>query len=422
MRNLIPFIYFIILMLLPILFDRMGVARLIAIFTYAYIMSIFAISFSLLLGYLGLLCFGQALFFGLGAYVTAYQLLWLGIPYPLALIVSAITGSLMGLAVAFINRKVFRGIPFTFITLSVLLIFYFLYRRRELRAISGGEQGLMIPLPEVFRSEMLSLVLILIFVIMLIDAIYVLKRRREVYGNIPTKEKKSVFREILLLCLVCIVYLLAVAVLTFYIALKPGPFRASINMYIISLTVLCVIYILLRKLLNTPLALAWIAIRDNEVRAKTMGYNSFMLKTVALVISGAIASVAGGLYVLYSQNINPDSAFSPLISIQALIYSIIGGIYMIEGPIVGAILVTFIERYLAEYFGGWNMVFVGVMFIIVVFFLAKGVSYYLWVVQNRIFPKLPLIIRGKIGYLIHFKSIKSFGKYRHMLHRNHRAH
>jgi len=395
MRNLIPSIYFIILMLLPILFDAMGVVRLIPIFSYAYIMAIFATSFSLLLGYLGLLCFGQALFFGLGAYIAAYQLLWLKVPYPLAPVICAVVGSLAGLMLAFINRKVFRGIPFTFTSLSLLLIFYFLYRRRELRDISGGDQGLMIPLPEGFRSEIVPLISIIVFVIMLVDVVYTLRKQREAGSAMTSREERGVSRDVLLLSIVCAVFLLAVTAAIHYVASKPAPFRASPNIYITSLTALYIMYILLKKLVNTPLGLAWIAVRDNEVRAKALGYDTFGLKTIALVISGAIASVAGGLYIIHAQVINPDSAFSPLISINALVYSIIGGAFMVEGPIIGAILVTFIERYLAEYFGGWNVIFVGAMFIVIVFFLTKGVSYYLWSLQNKMLAKLPRIVKKR---------------------------
>jgi branched-chain amino acid transport system permease protein len=155
----------------------------------------------------------------------------------------------------------------------------------------------------------------------------------------------------------------------------------------ISLTSLYLIYISLKSLIKRPIAVAWVTIRDNETRAETLGYNSFMLKAIALVISGTIASLSGGLYILYSQNINPDTAFSPLLSVYGLVYSIIGGVYMIEGPIVGATLVTILEKYLSDFVGGWSVVATGIIFIAVVLYMPKGLSYYLWHALNKIFSR-----------------------------------
>jgi len=391
MRHTISYILLVILMFLPLLIEALGITKLISILTYAFIMSIYALSFSFLLGYLGLLNFGHSLFFGLGAYLTTYQLIWLGVPYPLALLISTVLGSLIGLAVAFITRKMLRGIPFAFITLTLLLIIYSLYKRREFRIISGSEQGLIIYLPEILTSEMIPLISILIFVIILIN---ILNEMREDFLNSSSNNNLSSFKRgtflsknILVLCLFCMIYISAIIILIRYLASKMPPYRVSINIYMISLTSLYLIYISLKTLIKRPIAVAWITTRDNETRAETLGYNSFMLKAIALVISGTIASLSGGLYILYSQNINPDTAFSPLLSVYGLVYSIIGGVYMIEGPIVGATLVTILEKYLSDFVGGWSVVATGIIFIAVVLYMPKGLSYYLWHALNKIFSR-----------------------------------
>jgi len=249
MRNPASLLLFIVLLILPILLEGIGVARLIPILTFAFIMSIYALSFSLLLGYLGLLNFGHAVFFGLGAYITAYQLMWLGISYLLAIIVSASIGSLVGVAIAFITKKASRGVPFAFITLTLLLIVYFLYRRRELRAISGSEQGLIIQLPEVFTSTMIPIISILAFSIMLIRAFNRgftgLSHLKSIDSFLPRRERAFPRSSLLLACIICIIYVLALVFLISAIASRPGPFRISINVYIVSLTILYLIYILL---------------------------------------------------------------------------------------------------------------------------------------------------------------------------------
>ncbi|MEM1610931.1 MAG: branched-chain amino acid ABC transporter permease [Sulfolobales archaeon] len=390
---------FIVLLLLPVILEGIGVARLIPILTYAYIMSIYALSFSLLLGYLGLLNFGHAIFFGLGAYVTTYQLIWLGIPYFPAIIVSASIGSLVGVAIAFIAKKAFRGVPFAFITLTLLLIVYFLYRRRELRAISGSEQGLIIQIPEVFTSTLIPIISILAFSIMLINTFILGSAGRLRLGDLhrfsPRRGRVFLQSSVLLVCLICIIYALALVSIITSIASRPGPFRISINIYIAALTILYLSYILLKELSYTPLTLAWIAVRDNEVRAETMGYNSFAMKTIALSISGALGAISGSLYILYSQGVNPDTTFSPLISVYGLIYSIIGGLYTMEGPIIGAILVTIVERYLSDYLGGWNMVVTGILFIVIMMLLPMGITPYLQAAWNKIYITMRLLT--KIG-------------------------
>jgi branched-chain amino acid transport system permease protein len=108
------------------------------------------------------------------------------------------------------------------------------------------------------------------------------------------------------------------------------------------------------------------------------------LKAIALSISGAIGAISGSLYILYSQGANPDTTFSPLISVYGLVYSIIGGVYTIEGPIIGAILVVIVERYLSDYLGGWNMVVTGILFIAIIMLLPAGITPYLQAAWNKI--------------------------------------
>ncbi len=391
MRGVTPFLFYVLLLAAPLLFDYIAVVRLVTILSYAYIMSIFALSFSILLSYLGLLNFGHALFFGFGAYMTAYQLLWLGVPYPIAIIISALIGSLLGIAVAFVTRKAFRGIPFAFITLTVQLIVYFLYRRRELRFISGSEQGLLIPLPEIFANVFIPLISVIVISILITECIYDLKR--EFSENLANNRSRYIY--LLWIISLSIIYVIILHTIMLMLSSRSGPYRVSFNLYVMSLTLLFIVYMFLKKILNTNLALVWIAIRDIEVRAETMGYNTFKLKAYALALTGFVAALSGGLYIIYSQTINPDTAFSPLVSVYGLIYSVVGGLYLIEGSIVGALTVTIIERYLTDFLGGWNVVITGILFITIIIFLPRGVSYYSWIIWRTMWQKLSILVLGK---------------------------
>lgn len=99
---------------------------------------IFASSFNLLLGYAGLLCFGQAMFFGTAAYVTGYILKNSGTPIELAIISGMLVSAAMGYFVGVISVRR-SGIQFAMITLAISQFVYFLLLQAE---FTGGEDGM----------------------------------------------------------------------------------------------------------------------------------------------------------------------------------------------------------------------------------------------------------------------------------------
>lgn len=396
-RYVIPYA---ILFSLPIIFEILGIARPISILAYSYIMSIYALSFALLLGYLGLLNFGHALFFGIGAYVTTYQILWAGVPYPLAVLVSMLVGGLVGAGLAFISRKAFRGIPFAFITLTLLLIVYFLYKRRELRLISGSEQGLLVPTPQMLVSPLIPIIAFLVFMASVI--VILLKARHSEIASSGASRISGAYlsmRNMAWLSTAVLILAVSTYILTIEQMSKPEPYRVSANLYIVALITLYLVHMAIKMITETPVALIWIAIRDSEARAETMGYSSYAYKTLGLVIAGCLASLSGSLYISYSSNINPERAFDPILSIYGLIYSIIGGLYPIEGPILGAILVSIIENFLADYMGGWSFVIIGVAFIMIIWLLPSGLALYLWRARAE-------VIRGIARHMARIRGVE----------------
>lgn len=99
---------------------------------------LFASSFNLLLGYAGLLCFGQAMFFGTAAYATGYLLKQSAVPIELALVTGALISAVMGYVVGLISVRR-SGIQFAMITLAISQFVYFLLLRSE---FTGGEDGM----------------------------------------------------------------------------------------------------------------------------------------------------------------------------------------------------------------------------------------------------------------------------------------
>lgn len=111
---------------------------------------IFASSFNLLLGYAGLLCFGQAMFFGTAAYITGQILKTTGVSLEIAIIggmlVSAVMGFLVGLVA--VRRS---GIQFAMITFAIAQFVYFLLLQSE---FTGGEDGMQ----RIPRTEILGVI------------------------------------------------------------------------------------------------------------------------------------------------------------------------------------------------------------------------------------------------------------------------
>jgi branched-chain amino acid transport system permease protein len=110
---------------------------------------IFAMSFNLLLGYAGLLCFGHAMFFGTAAYITGYVLKSTSVSLEIALVAGALSGAVMGLAVGVIAVRR-NGIQFAMITFAIAQFVYFVLLQSD---FTGGEDGMQ----RIPRSAVLGL-------------------------------------------------------------------------------------------------------------------------------------------------------------------------------------------------------------------------------------------------------------------------
>ena len=112
--------------------------------------ALFACAFNLLLGYVGLLSFGHALFFGAAGYLTAYAAQTWGLPFELALLTGMVTAAVLGLLVGWLAIRR-QGIYFAMITLALAQMFYFFCLRAP---FTGGEDGIQ----GVPRGKLLGLV------------------------------------------------------------------------------------------------------------------------------------------------------------------------------------------------------------------------------------------------------------------------
>jgi branched-chain amino acid transport system permease protein len=113
------------------------------------------------------------------------------------------------------------------------------------------------------------------------------------------------------------------------------PIDSELRMYFLTLVVLALVVLGVMNLLRSPTGRAFVAIRDSEISAQSMGINLARYKTTAFALSAAITGLAGALYAHKLRFISPEQ-FTFLQSIELLIILVVGGVGSIYGAIFGA--------------------------------------------------------------------------------------
>jgi branched-chain amino acid transport system permease protein len=124
------------------------------------------------------------------------------------------------------------------------------------------------------------------------------------------------------------------------------PFDDERSFYYLCLFFLVLTLWLTRNLLRAPTGRAWIAIRDSEIAAQSMGVNLAIYKTMAFAYSAALMGLAGALFAHKIAYLAPD-IFTILLSIQFLLLVIVGGLGSLHGAVFGAIFVALLPPLIA---------------------------------------------------------------------------
>lgn len=123
---------------------------------------------------------------------------------------------------------------------------------------------------------------------------------------------------------------------------------------------------------------AWLqAVRDNEDSAAALGVDVFRVKLAAIALSGALMSAGGAFYLQYFRYVDPHIAYGPAISVEALLAAIVGGMGTIFGPLLGALVLHGLgeaTRSLMQNAPGINLVIYGVLLVLIVMFLPRGIA------------------------------------------------
>lgn len=125
------------------------------------------------------------------------------------------------------------------------------------------------------------------------------------------------------------------------------PMAGGARFYGLSLAVLALVLLAARNLLRSPTGRAWVAVRDSEIAAQSMGIHLARTKTLAFAVSAAITGIAGALFAHKVGFLAPD-IFTVLLSIQLLLLVVVGGVGSLHGAVFGAAFVAVLPVVIAS--------------------------------------------------------------------------
>jgi branched-chain amino acid transport system permease protein len=265
-----------------------------------YSFAMFACAFNLLLGFGGMLSFGHAAYFGLGAYLTSWMVTsqhWDTIP---AILVGMLAAMFAGLVIGLLAIRR-SGIYFAMITLALGQLVYFVCLQAP---FTGGENGIQ----GVGRGTLLGVV----------------------------------------------------------------SLRNDIAMYYFVFGLLVAVFLAIRRIVASPFGQVLKAIRENEPRAVSLGYDVNRYKLLVFVLSATLAGLAGSLKALVL-------GFATLTDVlqgtsgEVILMTLLGGAGTFLGPVMGAGIVVTLQDTLSDKVGAWVTVIIGAIFVVCVLAFRKGV-------------------------------------------------
>jgi len=146
-----------------------------------------------------------------------------------------------------------------------------------------------------------------------------------------------------------------------------------VGLFIASAVALALGYIACRWIVTSKLGRVAVAIRDAEARTRFIGYRVDRVKVAIWTFSAMLAGIAGALYVPQVGIINPGE-FSPLNSIELVVWVAVGGRATLYGAVIGAVVVNYGKTYLTGAFPEIWLFALGGLFVLVTLFLPQGIA------------------------------------------------
>lgn len=288
--------------------------------TQILIVGIASTGFNILLGYAGLLSYGQAAFYGVGSYLALLTVSRFFPQHPnfwLALLLAIAFVALMALFIGLLVVRLY-GIYFALLTLAFAQMFFFVvFKWRDLTGGDDGLQGITAP------NVALGLWSV------------------DLTGTFP--------------------------------ALELGPF-GNLNevhyWYAFVAVVMLLVLAFTRTLVRSQFGEALCAIRDNEERSTFVGFDPARYKLAAFTIAGALTGLSGGLRGLYETSVAPD-ALTVDTSGNFVVYTVIGGVKTLFGPLVGTGVIMYLQNVVSAKTDAWRLI-EGLLFVAAIVFLPGG--------------------------------------------------
>ena len=149
-------------------------------------------------------------------------------------------------------------------------------------------------------------------------------------------------------------------------------FDSDYKLFYLIVTVTILLTLLARNLVKGYIGRAFIALRESEVAAQTIGIDLAKFKTIAFAVSAFYTGVAGGLFAYLITYLSPD-AFTIELSVDFIAMIVIGGMGSILGSIIGAVILTGMQQILAGLLDLQILIF-GISLIVFMIFMPKGIS------------------------------------------------
>lgn len=145
----------------------------------------------------------------------------------------------------------------------------------------------------------------------------------------------------------------------------------SMNMYMFVFAIFIIGFLFIWRVIHSPFGQILKAIRENQDRATSLGYDTDKFKLLAFVISGAIAGTAGATKALVFQLASLTDVHWSM-SGEVVLMTLLGGMGTLFGPVAGAAVIVSMQNYFAQ-FGAWVTIMQGVIFVICVLAFRRGI-------------------------------------------------
>ena len=147
--------------------------------------------------------------------------------------------------------------------------------------------------------------------------------------------------------------------------------QSDLAMYFLVLVIFVAVFLAIIRIVHSPYGQVLKAIRENEPRAISLGYDVDRYKLLAFVLSTALAGLAGSLKTLSLGFATLSDAHWSL-SGEVVLMTLLGGMGTFAGPVIGAFTIIGLQNFLADRVGSWVTVIIGVIFVVCVVGFRRG--------------------------------------------------